>query len=57
MSEHPTYTIDRQQFGDHLQVALPDLGIVLETGPGKTKRADAVGPGAYGYQYIPAQAG
>jgi hypothetical protein len=43
MSNTPTtYTIDFQPVGDHLQVSIPDLGIVLETAPGKIKRDDAV---------------
>ena len=42
MSENSTYTIDRQLVGNHLQVTLPELGIVLETAPGKIKRDDAV---------------
>jgi hypothetical protein len=37
-----TYTIDIQPVGDHLKVTIPDLGIVLETEPGKIKRDDAV---------------
>jgi hypothetical protein len=36
-----TYTIDYQLVGDHLQVTIPELGIVLETAPGKIKRDDA----------------
>ena len=42
MSNNPTYAIDIQPVGDHLQVSIPDLGIVLETAPGKIKRDDAV---------------
>jgi hypothetical protein len=42
MSTNPTYAIDIQPVGDHLRVSIPDLGIVLETEPGKTKRDDAV---------------
>jgi hypothetical protein len=40
---NPTYTIDIQPVGDHLQVTileLPELGM-LETAPGKIKRDDA----------------
>jgi hypothetical protein len=42
MSNNPTYTIDIVPVGDHLQVSVPELGIVLETPPGKIKRDDAV---------------
>jgi hypothetical protein len=42
MSENQTYAIDRQPIGNHLQVTIPELRIVLETAPGKTKRDDAV---------------
>ena len=42
MNENPKYTIDIQPIGDHLQVSIPDLGIVLETKPGQMKRDDAV---------------
>jgi len=38
----PTYAIDILPVGDHLQVTIPDLGIVLETKPGQMKRDDAV---------------
>jgi hypothetical protein len=38
---NPTYTIDVVPIGDHLQVTIPELGIVLETAPGKIKRDDA----------------
>jgi hypothetical protein len=41
MKENPTYTIDIVPVGDHLQVTIPELGIVLETAPGKIKRDDA----------------
>ena len=41
-SKNPTYAIDIQPVGDHLQVSIPDLGIVLEPKPGQTKRDDAV---------------
>ncbi len=39
--KNPTYTIDVVPIGDHLQVTIPELGIVLETAPGKIKRDDA----------------
>jgi hypothetical protein len=42
MNENPKYTIDIQPVGDHLQVTIPELGIVLETPSGKIKRDDAV---------------
>jgi hypothetical protein len=42
LSENPTYTIDIQPVGDHLQVTLPELEIVLETAPGKIERDDAL---------------
>ena len=42
MSTNATYAIDIEPVGDHLKVTIPDLGIVLETEPGKTKRDDAV---------------
>ena len=42
MNENPKFTIDIEPIGDHLQVTIPDLGIVLETAPGKIKRDDAV---------------
>lgn len=35
------YTIDVVPVGDHLRVTIPELGIVLETAPGKIKRDDA----------------
>ena len=41
MNENPTYTIDIQPVGDHLQVTIPELGIVVETDPGYNKRDDA----------------
>jgi hypothetical protein len=42
MSNNPTYAIDIQPVGDHLQVSIPDLGIELETKPGQMKRDDAL---------------
>ncbi len=42
MSNNPTYTIDIVPVGDHLQVTIPELGMVLETAPGKIKRVDAL---------------
>ena len=42
MSINLTYAIDIQPVGDHLKVNIPDLGIVLETAPGKIKHDDAV---------------
>ena len=36
-----TYNIDISPIGDHLQVSIPELGIVLETEPGETKLDDA----------------
>ena len=42
MSNETKYTIDIQPVGDHLQVSIPELGIVLETASGKIKRDDAV---------------
>lgn len=42
MSNETKYTIDIQPVGDHLKVTIPELGIVLETAPGKIKRDDAV---------------
>jgi hypothetical protein len=41
MSNEPKFTIDIVPVGDHLQVSVPELGIVVETGPGETKRDDA----------------
>ena len=41
MSNEPTYTIDIVPVGDHLQVTIPELGITIETAPGKIKRDDA----------------
>ena len=41
MSSEATYTIDIHPVGDHLQVSLPELGLVLETKPGEMKREDA----------------
>jgi hypothetical protein len=41
MNENPQYTIDFVLVGDHLQVAIPELGIELETAPGETRREDA----------------
>ena len=41
-NQNPTYNIDIEPIGDHLQVSVPELGIVLETAPGKIKRDDAV---------------
>jgi len=42
MSEYPTYAIGMQLVGNHLQLTLPELGIVLQTPSGKIKRDDAV---------------
>ena len=42
MSNETKYTIDIQPVGDHLQVSVPELGIVLETASGKITRDDAV---------------
>ncbi len=42
MSENPKFTIDIIPVGDHLQVSIPELGIVIETGPGEIKRDQAV---------------
>lgn len=36
-----TYTIQLEAVGDHLQVTIPELGITVETAPGKTSRDDA----------------
>jgi hypothetical protein len=42
MSNEPEkYTITIQPVGDHLQVTISDLGIVVETEPGQMKRVDA----------------
>ena len=41
-NNHPTYTIEVLPVGDHLKVTIPDLGLVVETQPGKIKRDDAV---------------
>ena len=41
MNENPKFTIDIQPVGDHLQVTIPELGIVLETEPGQRKQEDA----------------
>jgi hypothetical protein len=41
MSNNPTYTIDIQPIGDHLQVTIAEIGVTLETGPGETSRDDA----------------
>ena len=42
MSNETKYTIDIQPVGDHLKVTIPELGIVLETAPGKITHDDAV---------------
>jgi hypothetical protein len=41
MSNNPTYTIDIQPVGDHLQVTIPELGITVSTASGEIKRDDA----------------
>ncbi len=41
MSTNPTYAIDIQPVGDHLQVSIPEIGVILETGPGEIHRDDA----------------
>jgi hypothetical protein len=41
MSNEPTYAIDIVPVGDHLQVSIPEIGVILETGPGEIKREDA----------------
>lgn len=41
MSNNPTYTIQINPAGDHLQVTIPELGITVETAPGEIKRDDA----------------
>ena len=41
MSTDKTLTIDIEPIGDHLRVTIPELGIVLETAPGETRRDDA----------------
>ena len=41
LSENPTYIIGIQPIGNHLQLTIPELWIVLETAPGKTKRHNA----------------
>lgn len=38
LKNNPTFTITIQPVGAHLQVSIPDVGIVLETGPGKINR-------------------
>jgi hypothetical protein len=40
MSADTTYTIDFEPIGDHLRVTIPELGFVLETAPGETRRDD-----------------
>jgi hypothetical protein len=41
MSNEPKFTIDIVPVGDHLQATIPEFGLVVETGPGETKRDDA----------------
>ena len=41
MNNETKYTIDIQPIGDHLQVSVPELGIVLETTSGEVRREDA----------------
>ncbi len=40
MKNNPVYTIDFEPVGDHLKVTIPEIGVVLETGPGETRRED-----------------
>ena len=40
-SETEKYTIHIQPVGDHLQVTISEIGITVETAPGKIKREDA----------------
>jgi hypothetical protein len=42
LSENPTYIISIQPIGNHLQLTIPELWIVLETAPRKIKRDDAL---------------
>jgi hypothetical protein len=40
--EPRTYQLDIKKIGDHLRVFIPELGITVETEPGKTSHADAL---------------
>jgi GH35 family endo-1,4-beta-xylanase len=42
MKNSPSYTIKHEQIGDHLQVTIVELDLVVETEPGKTSRDDAL---------------
>ena len=42
LSENPTYIIGIQPIGNHLQLTIPELWIVLETALRKIKRDDAL---------------
>jgi hypothetical protein len=42
MNNNPTYTNKHKQVGDHLEVTIQELGITVETEPGKTSRDDAL---------------
>jgi hypothetical protein len=37
-----TYTIKQKQVGDHLEVTIVELGVTVETKPGKTSYDDAL---------------
>ena len=40
--EPRTYTLDIKEVGDHLEVFIPELGITVETEPGKLTHQDAL---------------
>ena len=40
--ENETYTLNIEPIGDHLQVTIPELSLIIETAPGEIKRDDAV---------------
>jgi hypothetical protein len=42
MSNNPTYTIKQTRVGDHLEVTIVELGLTVETAPGKTSYDDAL---------------
>jgi hypothetical protein len=41
MSTNPTYTIQINPVGDHLEVHIPEIGVTVSTEPGEVKREDA----------------
>jgi len=40
--ETETFTISIIPVGDHLEVTVPEIGVTIETGPGETRRDEAV---------------